>query len=284
MPRPKCSDEAGQRFLISKAKFAANPVASNSRMKLFDIDSIRIYHDFFGPHTRLNKIVSLDFGDDKDARCHGEIQSLASLQQVSNSLAAPVFRHPNFRPVIFQKQWPARTQAGFDSTPIKSTVALIDKIRRCGFHLRASAIGKEQAVVQVERGASETEWIRLDQLNRYFRIINASQTVIAYYRNLSSQLSRSVDEALRVRRCAAGLCAGCRSSSQVRDSRRDIRIHAQIEFVSLCLRELSFQSTQFATRAPQRYPACPGFLSETKRRAQQHPVSRFFSAGAPRVK
>src|SRR5207244_2221463 len=151
--------KTSRRCIISNAKLATNRDASNSRMKLFDIDPIRIYDGSFGRHACFNKIASLDFSDDEDARCRGEIQSLRSFQQISKAQSPPMFRHPNFRPVVFKKQWPARTQAGFDSTPIESTVALIDEVGRRCFHLSASASGEEHSVAKIKSGARETERI-----------------------------------------------------------------------------------------------------------------------------
>ena len=117
----------------------------------------------------------------EDARCRGEIQSLRSFQQISKAQSPPMFRHPNFRPVVFKKQRAARTQTGFDSTPVESAIALIDKVRPLPFKLSACSAGKEHSVTQVESGTSQTERIRGDQLSRYFRFINARHTIIAYY-------------------------------------------------------------------------------------------------------
>src|SRR6266568_917780 len=181
MPRPKSSDKTGQRCIIGNAKFAANRVASNTRAKLFDINSIWIYDNLLGRHARLNKTISLDFSDHKDARSCGEIEPLGPLQQISEAQSPPMFRHPDFRPVVFKKQRAARTQTGFDSTPVESAIALIDKVRPLPFKLSACSAGKEHSVTQVESGTSQTERIRGDQLHRYFRVINARQTIIAYY-------------------------------------------------------------------------------------------------------
>src|SRR5437763_502930 len=146
MPRPKSSDKTGQSCIIRNAKFAANRVASNTRAKLFDINSIRIYDDFFWRHARLYKIVSLNFSNHKDAGCRGEIKSLAPREQFAQTQAPPMFRHPNFRPVVFKKQRAARTQAGFDSSPVESAIALIEEVGRLLFNLSASSIGKEHSV------------------------------------------------------------------------------------------------------------------------------------------
>src|SRR5207245_3391468 len=126
-------------------------------------------------------IISLDFSYHKDARICGEIEPLGPLQQISEAQSPPMFRHPDFRPVVFKKQRAARTQTGFDSTPVESAIALIEEVGRLLFNLSINSIGKEHSVAQVESGARETERIRPDQLHRYFRVINARQTIIAYY-------------------------------------------------------------------------------------------------------
>src|SRR6266567_7738195 len=98
-----------------------------------------------------------------------------------------MFCHPNLRTVVFKKQRPARTQTGFDSSPVESAVALINKVGLLPFNLSACSIGKEHSVAQVESGPSQTERIRRDQVNRYFHFIDARQMIITYYRNRSTQ-------------------------------------------------------------------------------------------------
>ena len=118
-----------------------------------------------------------------------------------------MFPHPNFRPVVFKKQWPARTQAGFDTSPVESTVALIDKRWLLRLNLLHGVVRKKQVVVDVEGCARRANRFRPDYLERSLALIKPRNLIVAHNRDARSEFERSVDEAVDVARSAARLRA-----------------------------------------------------------------------------
>src|SRR5260370_27272148 len=150
MPGAKGAYETRQCFLFRNSKFLTDGGAPDTGSKLFDIYSIWIHYDLVRRYAGLEQIIPFHVGDDENTGGSSEIESFASFEQIRQAHAPPVFRHPDFRTVVFQQQRPARAQAGLDTGPIEATVALINKVWRLPGNLGARSCGKKQTIAQTK--------------------------------------------------------------------------------------------------------------------------------------
>src|SRR4029079_8413592 len=103
-------------------------VPSDARPKPLDINTIRIDNNLLRRHATRLQVSAFNIGDHKNTRRRVKVQSLVSLQQFETPHAIPVPAHPNFRPVVFEKQRPPRAVRRHHAGPTKPRVSLINEI------------------------------------------------------------------------------------------------------------------------------------------------------------
>src|SRR6185369_16176266 len=95
------------------------------RPKQLNVNRIRIENDLFTRDTARFEVPLLHLRHDKNTRGGFKVQSFVPLQQLQTSHAVPMLSDPHLRPVVLEKQRPARARRRGNSGPTEARVALV---------------------------------------------------------------------------------------------------------------------------------------------------------------
>src|SRR5215212_5532885 len=160
VPRSKRANKTCDYLIVSNTQLAPHLCAANTRSKALHINAIRIDNDLLRRDTARFQVATLNIRDDKNTRRGVKVQSLVSLQEVETADTVPVPAHPDFRPVVLEKQRSLRSVRGHHTGPAKTRISLINEIRIGTLDQRHCATREHEVVVNIEERARAATRLR----------------------------------------------------------------------------------------------------------------------------
>src|SRR6185437_3938554 len=218
VPRSKRADKTRHHLIVPDTKLTSDFHTANTRPKALDINAIRIDNDLLGRDTTRLEVAALDIRDDKNTRRRVKVQSLVSLEQIEPADTVPVPAHPNFRAVVFEKQWSLRAIRRHDTGPAKPRVSLINEIGISLLDQRHRGAREHEVVVNIEERARVAAGLRRNHRETIVSSIHARDEIVADDLHVNAECFETFNDALDVTRSTARLRAWSRRRAQVNNS------------------------------------------------------------------